>query len=59
MYAFRNGLGTSFRLLSAGQLKTVKKVNPKPINISDEIEKCLKEGVIVIFGLRESHVSWF
>ena len=27
----------------------MKKVNPKWIKISDEIEKCLKRGVIVFF----------
>ncbi len=31
----------------------MKKVNPKSIRISDEIEKRLKRGVIVIFGFAE------
>ena len=31
----------------------MKKVNPKSIKISDEIEKRLKRGVIVIFGFAE------
>ncbi|WP_208642451.1 hypothetical protein, partial [Parabacteroides acidifaciens] len=50
LYAFRDGLRTSFFLLSSDQIKTVKKVNPKWIKISDEIEKRPKQGVIVIFG---------
>ena len=39
LYAFRNGLGISLRLLSAGKVKTVKQVNSKWVNFSDKIEK--------------------
>jgi hypothetical protein len=49
LHAFRNGLRTSFFLLSKRGAKTVKRVNPKSIKISDEIEKRPKRGDIVIF----------
>ncbi|RHO73073.1 hypothetical protein DW083_07810 [Parabacteroides sp. AF48-14] len=49
MYAFRYGLGTSFSLLSSEWAKIVKRVKPKSIKISDEIEKYPKQGVIVYF----------
>ncbi|RDU50481.1 hypothetical protein DWU89_03380 [Parabacteroides acidifaciens] len=46
MYAFRDGLRTSFYLLSVEQAKTVKKVSSKSIKISDEIEKRQKKGLL-------------
>ena len=39
--------------MSVKKIKTVKRVNPKSIKISDEIEKRPKQGVIVIFGFAE------
>ncbi|RHO73144.1 hypothetical protein DW083_07035 [Parabacteroides sp. AF48-14] len=47
LYAFRNGLRTSSPLLSVEQAKTMKKVNSKSINFSDEIEKWPRGEVIV------------
>ncbi|RHO67778.1 hypothetical protein DW083_16890 [Parabacteroides sp. AF48-14] len=49
MQAFQSGLGTSFFLLSSGEVKTMKKVNSKWIKISDEIEKRPKRGLLYFF----------
>jgi hypothetical protein len=48
LHTFWNGLGTSFYRVSAGKAKTVKRVNPKSIKISDEIEKRPKRGLLYI-----------
>ena len=37
--------------MSSEWAKIVKRVNPKPIKISDEIEKQSKQGVIVYFSI--------
>ena len=49
MQAFQSDLGTSFHLVSGRGGKTIKRVNPKSIEISDEIEKRPKWGLLSIF----------